>query len=62
MHVKLLLADNKAFSHHMTVRACAGHQTLLIPIRAWITDWELPANPSAYFLPPVFCFVLFCLP
>ena len=26
VHVKFLLADNKAISHRMTVRACAGHK------------------------------------
>ena len=28
VHVKLLLAEYKAFSYHMTVRACAGHKTI----------------------------------
>ena len=31
VHLKLLLADYKAFSYHTTVRACAGHKTLPIP-------------------------------
>ena len=26
VHVKFLLADYKGISHHMTVRACAGHK------------------------------------
>ena len=43
LHVKLLLADFKAFSYHMTVGACAGHKTLLIPFWAWTTNWKVVA-------------------
>ena len=31
VHVKFLLANYKAISHHMTVKACASHKTLPIP-------------------------------
>ena len=45
IHVKFLLANYKAISHHMTVKACASHKTLPIP-------FELGSQTGKYPLPP----------
>ena len=54
VHVKFLLADYKAISHHMTVKACASYKTLPIP-------FELGSQTENYPPPPrhIFCHLYF---
>ena len=58
VHVNLLLPDNKAFSSHLTFRACADYKTLLLLITSWITGWVLPATPLSLFFAT--CVLLCC--